>query len=172
MKLKQRTRLCSLEGKRKRKEKEKENLFEKLSTNRQRFFSSLTLSAHYVNNVFSQLRLDTFNSMNIMNFKCEGGEKERKREREREREREILYFWVSFMVGSLRDGRLRILMSPAFEPLCLWTLSIASFRFQSDATLGSNCCPPPRLFVFFVGRCSIRSFFRAISSKEWKRKHV
>jgi hypothetical protein len=44
--------------------------------------SEAFLSAHYVNNVFSQLSLDTFNSMNIMNFKCE-------REREREREREI-----------------------------------------------------------------------------------
>jgi len=52
-------------------------------------FSSLTLSAHYVNNVFSQLRLDTFNSMNIMNFKCEGGVKERERERERKRERDF-----------------------------------------------------------------------------------
>jgi hypothetical protein len=40
--------------------------------NRHPITNVFPFSTHYVNNVLSEHRLDTFNSMNIINFKCEG----------------------------------------------------------------------------------------------------
>ena len=97
--------------------------------NRHPITNVFPFSTHYVNNVLSEHRLDTFNSMNIINFKCEG-------EREIVDERQEVG-WLGLL--NVLDGCCRILMSP------LQSLSLegkkAKHHFQT--TLSTH--PPPLL---------------------------
>ena len=150
MKPKQRIRFCSFE----REEKERKKAWKPVwkVVHQSATLLSLHLTAHYVNNVSvsSGLILLTAWILWTSNVRVE---REREREKERERFWMIgeIYFWVSFMVGSLRRWSTQNFNESRFSA----SLSLnvgwaeASFRFQKRREV-PIVAPPPHFLSFLL----------------------